>query len=159
MLSPACTNLTQLQMNQSPSYHIPSSRHLFCGNSTTKSKPPLLPNLLRQEVQKGRTMYHPTYAYPFWTLSTPLRDRDTQAVTEPSRFSRTVTGGPTWPGMSPAMSKDVRSVPSLPHHNRLPEGKLVPLPIPHRPWSHLSVYFATDLPPSNGFTYHHPSCR
>ncbi len=62
MLSPACTNLTQLQMNQSTSYHIPSSRHLFCGNSTTKSKPPLLPNLLRQEVQKGRTMSHPTCA-------------------------------------------------------------------------------------------------
>ncbi len=35
---------------------------------------------------------------------------------------------------------------------RLPEGKLVPLPIPHRPWSHLGVDFATDLPPSNGFT-------
>ncbi len=35
---------------------------------------------------------------------------------------------------------------------RFPEGKLVPLPIPHRPWSHLGVDFATDLPPSNGFT-------
>ncbi len=35
---------------------------------------------------------------------------------------------------------------------RLPEGKLVPLPIPRRPWSHLGVDFATDLPPSNGFT-------
>ncbi len=35
---------------------------------------------------------------------------------------------------------------------RLPEGKLVPLPIPHRLWSHLGVDFATDLPPSNGFT-------
>ncbi len=35
---------------------------------------------------------------------------------------------------------------------RLPEGKLVPLPIPHRPWSHLGVDFANDLPPSNGFT-------
>ncbi|KAK3544051.1 hypothetical protein QTP86_000262 [Hemibagrus guttatus] len=35
---------------------------------------------------------------------------------------------------------------------RLPEGKLVPLPIPHRPWSHLGIDFATDLPVSNGFT-------
>ncbi len=35
---------------------------------------------------------------------------------------------------------------------RLPEGKLVPLPIPRRPWSHLGIDFATDLPSSNGFT-------
>ncbi|KAK3558297.1 hypothetical protein QTP86_014682 [Hemibagrus guttatus] len=38
------------------------------------------------------------------------------------------------------------------HHHRLPEGKLVPLPIPRRPWSHLLIDFATDLPVSNGFT-------
>ncbi len=37
-----------------------------------------------------------------------------------------------------------------PHH--LPAGKLVPLPIPHRPWSHVAVDFATDLPNSEGFT-------
>ncbi len=36
--------------------------------------------------------------------------------------------------------------------NSTTEDKLVPLPIPHRPWSHLGVDFATDLPPSNGFT-------
>ncbi|KAK3527262.1 hypothetical protein QTP86_018631, partial [Hemibagrus guttatus] len=34
----------------------------------------------------------------------------------------------------------------------LPEGLLEPLPIPHRPWSHLSVDFLTDLPDSEGFT-------
>lgn len=60
MLSPAYTNLTQLQMNQSPSYHSLSSCHLSCGSSTTKSKPPLFLNLLRWEVQKGRTMSYPT---------------------------------------------------------------------------------------------------
>ncbi len=60
--APACTNLIQLQRNQNPSCLIPSSRHLFCGNSTTKSKPPLLSNLLRQEVQKGKDTYPPTYA-------------------------------------------------------------------------------------------------
>jgi hypothetical protein len=31
-------------------------------------------------------------------------------------------------------------------------GKLQPLPIPQRPWSHLSVDFLTDLPPSRGNT-------
>ncbi len=29
-------------------------------------------------------------------------------------------------------------------------GKLLPLPIPSRPWSHLSIDFITDLPSSNG---------
>ncbi|KAK3546269.1 hypothetical protein QTP70_025610, partial [Hemibagrus guttatus] len=32
------------------------------------------------------------------------------------------------------------------------EGKLVPLPIPRHPWSHLGIDFATDLPVSNRFT-------
>jgi len=35
---------------------------------------------------------------------------------------------------------------------RLPEGKLVPLPIPHCPWSHLGIDFMTDLPPSDNHT-------
>ncbi|KAK3568022.1 hypothetical protein QTP86_028613, partial [Hemibagrus guttatus] len=34
----------------------------------------------------------------------------------------------------------------------LPEGLLEPLPVPRRPWSHLSVDFLTDLPDSGGFT-------
>ncbi|KAK3536150.1 hypothetical protein QTP70_031317 [Hemibagrus guttatus] len=33
-----------------------------------------------------------------------------------------------------------------------PEGLLVPLPVPRRPWSHLSVDFLTNLPDSGGFT-------
>lgn len=32
---------------------------------------------------------------------------------------------------------------------RLPEGKLLPLPIPQRPWSHMEIEFMTDLPSSN----------
>uniref|UniRef100_A0A9J8BP41 Integrase catalytic domain-containing protein n=1 Tax=Cyprinus carpio carpio TaxID=630221 RepID=A0A9J8BP41_CYPCA len=35
---------------------------------------------------------------------------------------------------------------------KLPEGKLVPLPIPEQPWTHIGVDFMTDLPPSQGFT-------
>jgi hypothetical protein len=34
----------------------------------------------------------------------------------------------------------------------LPAGKLLPLPVPNRPWSHLGVDFVTDLPPSDGNT-------
>ncbi len=37
-----------------------------------------------------------------------------------------------------------------PHH--LPAGKLLPLPVPNRPWSHLGVDFITDLPTSEGNT-------
>ncbi|XP_067260273.1 sialic acid-binding Ig-like lectin 5 [Chanodichthys erythropterus] len=42
-----------------------------------------------------------------------------------------------------AMSKSPR---------HLPAGKLLPLPIPNRPWSHLGVDFITDLPASDGNT-------
>ncbi|KAK3548515.1 hypothetical protein QTP70_013359 [Hemibagrus guttatus] len=42
-----------------------------------------------------------------------------------------------------AMSKNPR---------HLPSGKLLPLPVPSRPWSHLGVDFITDLPVSNSYT-------
>ncbi len=35
---------------------------------------------------------------------------------------------------------------------QLPAGRLQPLPIPHRPWSHIAIDFITDLPNSNGHT-------
>ncbi len=37
-------------------------------------------------------------------------------------------------------------------HRHLPAGKLFPLPIPNRPWSHLGVDFVTDLPALFGNT-------
>ncbi|KAK3508085.1 hypothetical protein QTP70_013157 [Hemibagrus guttatus] len=42
-----------------------------------------------------------------------------------------------------AMSKDPR---------HLPSGKLLPLPVPSRPWSHLGIDFITDLPTSRSHT-------
>ncbi len=42
------------------------------------------------------------------------------------------------------------AVSKSPRH--LPSGKLLPLTVPTRPWSHLGVDFITDLPPSNGNT-------
>ncbi|KAL0166846.1 hypothetical protein M9458_038690, partial [Cirrhinus mrigala] len=53
-----------------------------------------------------------------------------------SRFCPSTSGGPTWQGIS----------------RHLPAGKLHPLPIPNRPWSHLGVDFMTDLPSSDGNT-------
>ncbi len=57
------------------------------------------------------------------------------------------------------MARDVRrfmqgcpdcAISKSPRH--LPAGKLLPLPIPNRPWSHLGVDFITDLPASDGNT-------
>ncbi|KAG1956957.1 retrotransposable element [Pimephales promelas] len=60
-----------------------------------------------------------------------------------------------WPGMAQDVSRYVRgcsvcAMAKVPRH--LPEGKLIPLPIPTRPWSHLGVDFVTDLPRSNNHT-------
>ncbi len=56
-----------------------------------------------------------------------------------------------WPSMSRDTIRYVRScsvcaMSSTPRH--LPVGKLVPLPIPRRPWSHMGIYFETNLPES-----------
>ncbi len=48
--------------------------------------------------------------------------------------------------MSSGTSVVVQSVPCLLLH--LPVVKLVPLPIPRQPWSHLGIDFVTDLPVS-----------
>ncbi len=60
-----------------------------------------------------------------------------------------------WPGMSRDTIRYVRScsvcaMSSTPRH--LPVGKLVPLPIPQCPWSHMGIFFVTDLPESEGKT-------
>ncbi len=59
----------------------------------------------------------------------------------------------------PNMARDVRrfvqgctdcAISKSPRH--LPAGKLLPLPVPNRPWSHLGVHLITDLPDSDGNT-------
>ena len=59
----------------------------------------------------------------------------------------------------PTLNKDVQShvqscsvcaQSKVPRH--LPAGTLEPLPLPQRPWTHLSIDFVTDLPPSEGNT-------
>ncbi|KAL0177834.1 hypothetical protein M9458_026728, partial [Cirrhinus mrigala] len=60
-----------------------------------------------------------------------------------------------WPEMLQDIRRYVRgcqecAMSKTPRH--LPSGKLHPLPIPWRPWSHLGVDFVTDLPPSEGNT-------
>ncbi len=60
-----------------------------------------------------------------------------------------------WPSMS-SDNKEFVSACSVCVRNksshRAPAGLLRPLPIPHRPWSHIAVDFVTGLPPSEGNT-------
>ncbi|CAM4735482.1 unnamed protein product [Leuciscus chuanchicus] len=60
-----------------------------------------------------------------------------------------------WPSMTRDVAIYVKSCPVCAQSKtpkELPSGLLQPLPIPQRPWSHLSIDFITDLPLSNGFT-------
>ncbi len=65
-----------------------------------------------------------------------------------------------WPSMAEGVIRYVRScsvcaISKTPRH--LPAGKLVPLPVPQRPWSHIGVDFITDLPNSEGHVRAHGS--
>ncbi|MGL4646576.1 MAG: RNase H-like domain-containing protein, partial [Cetobacterium sp.] len=60
-----------------------------------------------------------------------------------------------WPRMAEEVTHYVQecstcAMAKVPRH--LPVGKLVPLPVPRRPWSHLGIDFLTDLPRSGGNT-------
>uniref|UniRef100_A0AAQ4Q2C6 Integrase catalytic domain-containing protein n=1 Tax=Gasterosteus aculeatus aculeatus TaxID=481459 RepID=A0AAQ4Q2C6_GASAC len=72
-------------------------------------------------------------------------------LTGPSHSSGSVSGGlpsqPT-PGNLSQPAPFARSKSS----HQAPAGLLRPLPIPHRPWSHIAVDFVTGLPPSEGNT-------
>ncbi|KAI2647328.1 Transposon Tf2-9 polyprotein [Labeo rohita] len=80
--------------------------------------------------------------------------RSSTPTIKPSGYSSPISG--LW---TPRQSTDplAPSIPLLvaqyaPGYHQLPTGKLVPLPIPQRPWSHLGVNL-TDLPAAEGFTY------
>ncbi len=60
-----------------------------------------------------------------------------------------------WPSMTRDViryvcSCSVCAMSKTPRH--FPVGKLVPLPVPRRPWSHIGIDFVTDLPNSDGNT-------
>ena len=60
-----------------------------------------------------------------------------------------------WPNMASEVRRYVQgckecAISKSPRH--LPSGKLLPLPVPNRPWSHLGVDFVTDLPLSGNCT-------
>ncbi|KAI2647858.1 Transposon Tf2-9 polyprotein [Labeo rohita] len=60
-----------------------------------------------------------------------------------------------WPSMTADTATFVKSCQICAQSKtpkELPSGLLQPLPIPQRPWSHLSIDFVTDLPPSQEFT-------
>ncbi|KAK3518698.1 hypothetical protein QTP70_008581 [Hemibagrus guttatus] len=60
-----------------------------------------------------------------------------------------------WPSLAVDVDRYIQACPSCAQartSRQLPEGLLEPLPIPQRPWSHLSVDFLTDLPDSGGYT-------
>ncbi|KAK3517553.1 hypothetical protein QTP70_012624 [Hemibagrus guttatus] len=60
-----------------------------------------------------------------------------------------------WPSLGPDVEGYVWACPTCVQawtSRHPPEGLLEPLPIPRRPWLHMSVDFLTDLPDSGGFT-------
>ncbi|KAI2659768.1 Transposon Tf2-6 polyprotein [Labeo rohita] len=72
-----------------------------------------------------------------------------------SRTLRLLQNSFWWPSMTKDITTYVKSCQVCAQSKtpkELPSGLLQPLPIPQRPWSHLSIDFVTDLPPSDGFT-------
>ena len=60
-----------------------------------------------------------------------------------------------WPSMKRDVKEFVRACPTCNQNkstNQPPAGLLQPLPVPTRPWSHVSLDFVTGLPASNGMT-------
>ncbi|KAK3549028.1 hypothetical protein QTP70_027750 [Hemibagrus guttatus] len=60
-----------------------------------------------------------------------------------------------WPSLASDVEGHVRACSTCAQawtSHQLPEGPLEPLPIPRRPWSHLSVDFLMDLLDSGGYT-------
>ncbi|KAK3557047.1 hypothetical protein QTP70_024250, partial [Hemibagrus guttatus] len=115
-------------------------RQAYTDEPPPASCPPdrtFVPQLFRQQVMQW--MHEaPSSGHPVIHRSTQLTRR---------RF--------WWPSLGLDVEEYVRACPTCEQartSRHLPEGLLEPLPIPRRPWSHLSVDFSTDLPDSGGFT-------
>ncbi len=108
---------------------------------------------LRTAFSKAHLSVHLPNGNPFWAQFTMHRALDIQAANGTSRSSKLLRYW--WPSMSCDIIRYIRScsvcvMSSTPRH--LQVGKLIPLPIPRRPWSHMGIYFVTDLPDSVGNT-------
>lgn len=60
-----------------------------------------------------------------------------------------------WPSLKEDTQDFVKACPVCNRHKtsrQAPAGLLQPLPVPHRPWSHISMDFVTGLPSSEGHT-------
>ena len=60
-----------------------------------------------------------------------------------------------WPNLKEDTQDFVKACPVCNQHKtsrQAPAGLLQPLPVPHRPWSHISMDFVTGLPSSEGHT-------
>ena len=60
-----------------------------------------------------------------------------------------------WASLDKDTQEFVKACPVCSQHkpsHQAPAGLLQPLPVPHRPWSHISLDFVTGLPPSQGHT-------
>ncbi len=119
-------------------------------NGAPLQPPQFLLPINRRAALQDISTFHKFNALPWFTQLTHPEVLATQGPTTPSRCYETASGGPIW-----AVRRFVQGCPDCamsksPCH--LPAGKLLPLPVPNRPWSHLGVDFVTGLPSSEGKT-------
>ncbi len=139
------------------------ARRNLRGSSLLKSSPAQFSELLHQSpppillpthraVHQTISTFQGLSARPSFTPLTLHLVLATQGSTPLSRCCETASGGPTWPGMEEGLSRVAQTYAISRSTRHLPAGKLHPLSIPNRLWSHLRVDFITDLPVSDGHT-------